>query len=193
MICPNCIQEIKRGADHCENCGQPLFNNPLQKVVESNSPKEILLIYTGRLFFTLLAIWLVRIVVNSLSFINELIIPEININALIIINIIITVIVFCMILSFSIQIKPLWAMCYPKYQQVGLLFQTILNLILINMLYKGLKPILMTFEGSSEIMLIIQITLLLIVIGLVTRTMMILYREIPVWLGTLREDFEKNV
>ena len=133
MLCPNCKQEIKRGADHCENCGQPIINNPFHKTIESNSPKEILLIYTGRLIFTLLAIWLLKIAVNGLSFIKELVITGVKINALEIVNILIMITVFFLILSYSIQIRPFWAASYPKYQKAGLLIQTLLNLILINM------------------------------------------------------------
>jgi len=128
MLCPNCKQEIKRGAVHCENCGQPVINNPFHKTIESNSPKEILLIYTGRLIFTLLAIWMVKIALNGLSFIKELVFPSVNINALVIVNLLIMLIVFFLILVYSIQIRPFWAASYPRYQQAGLLFQTFLNL-----------------------------------------------------------------
>lgn len=187
MNCPNCNTPNKPGSQYCIQCGEPLqvANQPQ---VKYGSAKEVLGIYTLRTLLALIGLAILNTILTGLSFIEELDIPDFDMTAPTLITILIYLVAITLLIQYTVTLKGLWPRAYPRYQQADSLFNAILYVIVLSMVYRVFKPFIFEFTFDTTPLLIVQLILIAFVLVILGRASIFVYQMMPVWISTLKES-----
>ena len=108
-----------------------------------------------------------------------------------IILIIIFLIVLTLIILFARIVSILWPIAFPKMKEAASLWVALLVVIGLGIVYKILKPILAQLTAETEPLMILQLVLLLVAIVLLFSAGVIIYRAIPHWFASIKEDWNR--
>ena len=192
MVCPKCNTPNEPNFQFCSVCGEPLNENAVLIEAQRKSvAREHLLSHTFRIVIGLIGLWLIKTILLDLSFVKELRIPELPISISNIILIIIFLIVLTLIFLFARTVSILWPIAFPKAKEAGSVWVTLLVVIALRIVYKILKPILQELTTETEPVMILQLVLLLVAIVLLFGAGVIIYRAIPRWFASIKEDWKR--
>lgn len=187
MNCPNCNAPNEASNQFCVNCGAAL-NMPLQPTRPSGQQLGIM---TARLALALLGVWIIRSVLLSLSFIEELQIPGGNLTASMIINALIFLVVIFLLVDYARNFAALWPLAFPGYPELGYLITALIYVGVLSAIYAGVKPILLGFAPEPEVMQIFQIVLAVLALIIVARAAVIAYHGLAGWLTKLVSGYHQ--
>jgi hypothetical protein len=187
MNCPNCNTPNEASNQFCVNCGAAL-NVPPQT---TRSSGQYLGILTARLAIALLGVWIIRSVLLSLSFVEELQIPGVNVTASMIINALIFLVVIFLLIDYARNFGALWPLAFPGYPELGYLITALIYVGVLSAIYAGVKPILLGFVSDPEVMQIFQIVLALLALIILARAAVIAYHGLADWLSGLVSGYKQ--
>ena len=186
MNCPNCNTVNPAGNQFCMNCGASLSAVGAAPITRYSSLGHALFTATGQTLISVLMLYLLRSILNGLSFIQELQIPEWRITAPEIISIIMYLLVLVLLVNYARSVAYLWPQAYPRYSGVGIVITAILYVIGLSVAYTMLKPLFQRFFTDPEPLLILRVLLALIALFLLGRAAVVVYQSLPGWLDNLR-------
>lgn len=194
MNCPSCNTFNDPSTQFCMNCGRPLTGEPAQMpplVSPSLTPRpgEWLGILTLRLLVALLGLWLLKAIVTKLSFVRELVIPEIQLTAAEIISLLVFIVMIVLLLGFARTLGTLWPQAYPRYREASLVFNALIYLVILSFAYKALRPVLIWITNDQEILMILQIILVVLAIMIIVYPCIIVYHALPGWISNIKSSF----
>jgi hypothetical protein len=196
MNCPRCNTENDPTHRFCKNCGEMLHQQAPAQQPQMNyrqsfstkSPSEALGIQTIRIIIALLGLAIVNIVFSNLAFVEELSIPNFNLQTPDLIRSIIYLISVVLIIGYAQSLAKLWPQAYPKFGDVVVIFMAIISLVTLAMAYSGIKPVLQAFTSDSTSFTILQIVFMAIALFVVIRACILVYKRIPSWINSISWD-----
>jgi hypothetical protein len=181
MNCPYCNTPNDPSHQYCQACGKPLSLHP---PTPQSSARNMLWIVTGRLLVSLLFLWLMRGILNDLDFIQNTTIPDLNLAMTTVISLAVFITIIVLLIGFIGAIGRLWPQAFPRFYQASIIFTVILQLILLNQLYKGLQLVIPLVTRDQEVMIISGVVLAAIALILVVRAFVITYQALPNWFAS---------
>jgi|WetSurMetagenome_2_1015567.scaffolds.fasta_scaffold597538_1 hypothetical protein len=181
MNCPYCNANNDPANQYCLVCGRPL-----SIVNAQSSSRNMLWIISGRFFFALLFLFLMRAILNGLAFVENMVIPEINLRTTVVINVVVFITVIVLLINYLTAFSHLWPQAFPRYHEAAVIVTTILYLIALNQLYLGISQLMPLITTDAEVMMIIAVALVIIAIIMVIRAFVITYNALPNWLSTIQ-------
>jgi len=152
-----------------------------------NKEEKVLGLYSLRTFLTLLGIWILKLIVVSLPFLKELVIPNFPMNVIQIANILFAIAIVLVIINYGMLLNKYWPIEFPKIPEAGIVFSMLIYLIVLVSIYHPLKSIFFSLLKESEAILILQIVFLVVSVVLLIRASLVVYLSMPKWLNELRE------
>ena len=190
MNCPHCNSMNDPSNQFCEKCGKPLHSTEnAPGIIDSRVAKDYLFAHTFRLIISLLGLWIIYVVFGNLGFVKELSIPDVPIEISSIITLITLTIVFFLLIGYSRTLAALWPLAFPRAVDVGTLWNAIIYLVSLGIVYRILKPIIQLFSPDPELLMLFQLLLLIIAMIIVFRAGIILYHAIPFWYERIKEEW----
>lgn len=185
MICTKCQTENEPNSAFCLNCGKSL--KMYMNEGETMSTNRYTLFYeTIKFIFLLLGLYLIRTILTSLQFVNDINIPDFPITVTEIISAIIGLIILVLVIVYATGFPGLWASAFPATSEVGKIITSFLYIIVLSVLYKGLLPLIAAISDASELYLILQTFFLIIAIILSTGIISTLNQALPKWINGFR-------
>lgn len=185
MNCPYCNAPNDSTNQFCMVCGKPL-----NLTIAQPSARNMLWIVTGRIFVMLLFLWIMRAVLNRLSFVQATIIPDIDLRMTTAISIVVFITVITLVAGFIAAVARLWPQAFPRFQEASVIITTILYLIIFNQLYLASQQILPTLtddpQATSDVMMLIGVGLVVLALVMVIRAFIIIYQALPRWLSAIQ-------
>jgi hypothetical protein len=192
LNCPYCNTPNDPSNQYCENCGKPLHDVPFQGgVMDTSTARDHLLAYTFRLVIGLIGLWIINTVLVSLGFVKELRIPQLPIPVMTLITLVVLLFVFSFLLIYARLVTNLWPLAFPRAREVNSIWIALITIILLNLAYLILKPIILQISSDDVPMMILQLIFLLVAIVMVFRVVMIIYRAVPSWYIRIKEDWSR--
>jgi len=189
MNCPNCNTFNDAGNQYCMKCGKALPTEGLVPMGGYSSPGQALYSITGQTLISVLMLYLLRSVLQGLSFIQDLQITNWHITTPEIISTIMYLLVLVLLVIFAHSLGYFWPQAFPRYSGIGVVLTAILYVIGLSVIYSMLKPVFLRFISDPEPMLILRIILALVALSLLGRAVIVIYQSLPTWLNNLRTSF----
>lgn len=190
MECPYCGTANDPSSKFCSSCGKPLRGQSPQVSSAADesaySPRTVVGIQTARLLISLLGLWLLKVVLTGLPFVEELHIPELGVSIPSIISMLIYLVIVIALVSYASFLSRLWPQAFPGYPQAVSVLVAAVYLIVLAVAYNGSKPIIRAITTDPQLMMIWQIVLVAIALFISLRASVIVYRFLPAWLMTAR-------
>ena len=187
MNCPNCNTPNEASNQFCVNCGAALNLAPQT----TRSSGQYLGILTARLAIALLGVWIIRTVLLSLSFVEELRLTGTIITASMIINALIFLVVIFLLIDYARNFGALWPLSFPSYPELGYLITALIYVGVLSAIYAGVKPILLGLAPDPEVMQIFQIVLAVLALIIVARAAVIAYHGLAGWLSGMVSGYRQ--
>jgi magnesium-transporting ATPase (P-type) len=207
MNCPKCDTENEPTNEFCINCGQPLQESagtaepPVQRVVPPPVPpspppqpmarsiSELLQVLTIRMFVILVGLWLLKVILNWLPFIQDLRIPGSPISSSTIIDTIVYLIIVVLLVSYSRMLWVLWPQVLPRYREAATFLVMLIYIIILVVLYFAAEPLIRALVvNPTDILTVLQIVLFVIALLLLVYALVIVYQRLPFWLPSVRQQ-----
>jgi len=188
MNCPNCNTPNNSQSLFCINCGGPLSGEN-QEHIRLGSYKPLLNILSARLILALIGLEIVNMILIEISFIKEFNIPNFDLTFPSIITILLSLVSGGLLIAFSFTLRGLWPQAYPKYQQAYHLFNTVIYVVILVMVYKFVKQFLVMFTIYSDLLMILQIVCIISVLVIIGRASVFVYQTLPIWIASIKLGF----
>jgi len=172
------------------NCGKSLGKGttaPKQAPL-ARSSSELLGVLTVRLLLALPGLWLIRTIINWLPFARELPVSETGFSVLMFINMMISIIVVLLLLSYTGTVRGLWPQAYPRYREVGFVIMAVVYIGVLILVYNAFLPLIVVFSDDPSILIVFQALLLLFSAIILGYAFLGVYRKLPAWLTMIRQD-----
>lgn len=198
MICPICQTTNDPSSQFCQKCGTSLRNNQISKAEARN----ILLLSTFKVLVSVFGLWLIKVILLDLDFVQEISIPKLPISVPTIIGLIILLVIFFLLFQYIGIVTSFWRSAFPLVKEADALFIALLWLILLGIAYKIIKPLvqMINFEISTNTaanvgntsILILQLMFVLVALVLVFRAGLVIYYALPGWYVSIRESWKNH-
>ena len=207
MNCPNCNAENEPTNEFCINCGTPLQESvndtvpPVQRVFPPQTPQppppqpmarsvsELLQVLTIRMVVILVGLWLLKVILNWLPFIEELRIPDLPLAVTTIIDTIVYLIIIGLLVSYSRMLWALWPQVLPRYREAATFLVMLIYIVVLVVLYLAIAPLIRALvTRPMEILTILQLVLFIAALSLLVYALVIVYQRLPFWLPSVRQQ-----
>lgn len=190
MNCPHCNTPNDPSHQYCINCGKPLHEPPSPNSTSNQQySRDQLSAHTFQIIVSLIGLWLINTILTGLSFVEELVIPDLPLSVSLLISLIVLLLVFFLLIRFARAIAAYWPFAFPRLREAGSVINALLTVIILGIAYRIFKPIVLQISRDPEPLMILQIILLLIAVVLVFRAGLFVYHAIPNWYKNLKEDW----
>lgn len=208
MNCPNCNTPNEPGYQFCVNCGQPLSSQSQvpppagespapPPVVQPQAPprppiarslSELLQVLTIRIVVILVGLWLLKVVLNWLPFIQDLRIPNSPLSVSTIINTIVYLIIIALLVSYSRMLWVLWPQALPRYREASTFLVMLIYIVVLIVFYYAVQPLILAFASDPrEALTVLQVILFIVALILLVYAIVIVYQRLPFWLPSVRQ------
>jgi RNA polymerase subunit RPABC4/transcription elongation factor Spt4 len=205
MNCPNCDTVNEPTNEFCINCGQPLQEPtgeapqtprrvppappPLPPQPMARTVSELLQVLTIRMVVILVGLWLLKVILNWLPFIQDLRIPGSPIASSMIIDTIVYLIIVVLLVSYSRMLWVLWPQVLPRYREAATFLVMLIYIIILVVLYFAAEPLIRALVvNPGDILTVLQIILFVIALLLLVYALVIVYQRLPFWLPSVRQQ-----
>jgi hypothetical protein len=190
MICPNCKTTNDDSAVFCINCGTKFVQTsetvPLSVVAPMNtSARTQLAIMSGQFLLSLLFLYILKALLDGSSYVENLYITKIDLSVATIINTFIYVVMIGILIGFARMVGNLWNGSFPKVMNGGSALISVAYLLMISMAYRGLAPFIVMISDEPDLLQITQVVFLMIGLSLAIWAFLIVYQNLPQWLGNI--------
>ena len=183
--CPKCNTPNDPSNQFCMNCGAELKRSGTNSSANVTA-QGYLGLATFRFFISLIGLWLLNTIIQGLSFVKELTIPDFTFGVQNLITVVIFLLAVMVLIAFANSINYLWKRAYPTFAEAGGMLVSILYLILVSVVYKVGKLILLQVTTDHEPLMIAQVVLTLIALIILFRVGLILYHVLPIWYARMQ-------
>jgi hypothetical protein len=192
MNCPNCNTPNEATAKYCKQCGNPLSDNPNQGDTFSiSNARDHLFSATFRIVISLIGLWLVNTILVSLKYVKELQIPQLPFPVSVLITLIVMLFIFFLLLHYAQEVAQLWKVGFPGAREASNVWIALITIILLNVAYQVLKPIVQLISTDNVPTMILQIAFLLVAIVVVFRVVIVIYKIIPTWYFRIKNAWNR--
>jgi hypothetical protein len=150
----------------------------------------MLWIVSGRIAFMLIFLWIMRAILNGLTFVRSTTIPDLNLRMTDAISLVVFIAVLVLLFAFIAAVSRLWPAAFPRFPEASAIINTILYLILFNQLYKAAQQLIPLIaesgQSASEALMFVGVGLVIFALALVIRAFIITYQALPRWLASIQ-------